>query len=747
MSSNFGFTSFGNLGSIVQQVQQVASQVSSQINQIDTGIQDVASNLEQAFKTSSHSGGHPVNTPTYEPNSNPDQNSSISSSSSRENIRNSTTSEKSKQRKNSLQGATSGEEHNEPNNPSTSSSCTSSHGSRQTRSSEAESDFVHLEKPTSEEGYRESTQSTDPGRPKSSRLDLNSRSGFSNPFGYLMGNGGLCGGRGDPSKTASTSEASPLPNPTQSEPGAQLPNKNSRNNLTEMAEKNSNTLCCDMCNTKFGFLTRKKTCSECKLYFCSSCIRAMAARKVPDSRYNNGGPGLLKVCARCQVILKIPPVKVDLMELRVKDLQRYLLSHKISMKDCVEKKDLVELVIKENGGGSSSTNDPSTREGSRTSSSTHPSNTRSTRNTVPVEREQQNFPRSYVQSTHRQDFFERFIADDETEKSSQEQRENSENAETTKPSTSSWLNDRERNIQDSSLTRDNMQDSTDNDTMACDNEEAQLNNPNRNSEKSYTPVEGFESARPDPVNVESNEDNIIEETPVEPMDVSPLPTSPVKQINQSLNQDQSSENRTGLDVETNGQHENVERQRKTPPQEMSGDQENTTAVNDRNIHPDKQPSEGTESHSSHNEERLEGAVGGLSAEDSNSSKLSPSPKRFAKQDLVYIAEIDNVEELNELSVTQLKKLLAMNRVTFKGVVEKEELLKIVTRLWKQEQKAEAGKDSTRDEELCKICMDHPVDCVMLECGHMCTCTQCGKQMAECPICRQYVIRVVRTFRA
>ena len=32
----------------------------------------------------------------------------------------------------------------------------------------------------------------------------------------------------------------------------------------------------------------------------------------------------------------------------------------------------------------------------------------------------------------------------------------------------------------------------------------------------------------------------------------------------------------------------------------------------------------------------------------------------------------------------------MNRVTFKGVVEKEELLKIVKRLWNQEQKAESG---------------------------------------------------------
>ena len=59
----------------------------------------------------------------------------------------------------------------------------------------------------------------------------------------------------------------------------------------------------------------------------------------------------------------------------------------------------------------------------------------------------------------------------------------------------------------------------------------------------------------------------------------------------------------------------------------------------------------------------------------------------------------------------------------------------------------AGKDMIKDEELCKICMDNPVDCVMLECGHMCTCTRCGKQMAECPICRQYVVRVVRTFKA
>ena len=39
------------------------------------------------------------------------------------------------------------------------------------------------------------------------------------------------------------------------------------------------------------------------------------------------------------------------------------------------------------------------------------------RNVGPVEREQQNFPRSYVQSTHRQDFFERFNADEDANNS------------------------------------------------------------------------------------------------------------------------------------------------------------------------------------------------------------------------------------------------------------------------------------------------------------------------------------------
>ena len=59
------------------------------------------------------------------------------------------------------------------------------------------------------------------------------------------------------------------------------------------------------------------------------------------------------------------------------------------------------------------------------------------RNIGPVEREQANFPRSYVQSTHRQDFFDRFVADEEIETPATEGEQN----ENTRPPTSSWVED------------------------------------------------------------------------------------------------------------------------------------------------------------------------------------------------------------------------------------------------------------------------------------------------------------------
>lgn len=125
-----------------------------------------------------------------------------------------------------------------------------------------------------------------------------------------------------------------------------------------------------------------------------------------------------------------------------------------------------------------------------------------------------------------------------------------------------------------------------------------------------------------------------------------------------------------------------------------------------------------------------------------------------------LSDLSCVEDIEALSVRQLKEILARNFVNYKGCCEKWELMERVTRLYQDQQNllaantvnaAESGGSGGRpaglEENLCKICMDSPIDCVLLECGHMITCTKCGKRMSECPICRQYVVRAVHVFRS
>ncbi|XP_072209960.1 E3 ubiquitin-protein ligase rififylin isoform X3 [Excalfactoria chinensis] len=122
-----------------------------------------------------------------------------------------------------------------------------------------------------------------------------------------------------------------------------------------------------------------------------------------------------------------------------------------------------------------------------------------------------------------------------------------------------------------------------------------------------------------------------------------------------------------------------------------------------------------------------------------------------------LSDLTSIGDISELSVRQLKEILARNFVNYKGCCEKWELLERVTRLYKEkdlqhlvsdtdDQTGGAGLTAVEDN-LCKICMDLPIDCVLLECGHMVTCTKCGKRMSECPICRQYVIRAVHVFKS
>ncbi|CAF4559249.1 unnamed protein product [Rotaria socialis] len=118
-----------------------------------------------------------------------------------------------------------------------------------------------------------------------------------------------------------------------------------------------------------------------------------------------------------------------------------------------------------------------------------------------------------------------------------------------------------------------------------------------------------------------------------------------------------------------------------------------------------------------------------SASAACASSTSPTNQRARRKSLSEINHEDNIEDLN---IRQLKELLAANFVDYKGCLERTEQLDDTTAC---------------DSELCKICMDAIVDCVFLDCGHMVTCVKCGKLLAECPICRSNIVRVVRVFKS
>lgn len=57
-----------------------------------------------------------------------------------------------------------------------------------------------------------------------------------------------------------------------------------------------------------------------------------------------------------------------------------------------------------------------------------------------------------------------------------------------------------------------------------------------------------------------------------------------------------------------------------------------------------------------------------------------------------LEELDNEEEMNELSVRQVKIMLQRNCINYKGCVEKEELLEKLKTLWraKEEDRSKCG---------------------------------------------------------
>lgn len=179
---------------------------------------------------------------------------------------------------------------------------------------------------------------------------------------------------------------------------------------------------------------------------------------------------------------------------------------------------------------------------------------------------------------------------------------------------------------------------------------------------------------------------------------------------------------------------------------------------------------------------------------SQSKSLSNSPTQtslFERERQLHSSGHTPVHDINEIhddeltkiknySVKELKNYLNAEHVNFMGVVEKKELYnkaknllldkrnnkKILEQQKKEDEEFESlpkSRDNDKsvnsatnpyrhfgaadvEKDICKICWDATINCVLLECGHMCSCINCSKKLTECPICREHVVRCVHVFR-
>ncbi|XP_046597743.1 E3 ubiquitin-protein ligase rififylin isoform X2 [Neodiprion lecontei] len=385
-------------------------------------------------------------------------------------------------------------------------------------------------------------------------------------------------------------------------------------------------MACEGCATKFNLFKRKKQCTDCLRYYCTNCMTRSA-----DRRLN---------CEKCRLLSQRPVIRSNLLEMRSKDLHRYLMAKKISTRGCVEKEDLVNLIIQHaNATDSASSNQ---RTGSN-----------------PEDNRYMHIFREFASTIGAADLL----------------------SSTSRPQ---------------SFTNNAPTNSRTNRPQEYPSQTQRDNEPTLSS--SFNHSNSVPNSRPSPSN--SNDSQTRQNAQTSSEEATPIISCP------------ETENATSVGVSPR----NIE------IEELS-DSENSQASGPEPLIT----------------EHDENAAADLEKRSDMVKEL------YSHTGAVKLSDITDIAELEALNVKQLKDLLSTNRVDYKGCIERGELLEKASGLWHHHVKSREDLEKLPFKDICKICMDAPIECVMLECGHMATCLNCGKQLSECPICRQYVIRVVRTF--
>lgn len=136
-------------------------------------------------------------------------------------------------------------------------------------------------------------------------------------------------------------------------------------------------------------------------------------------------------------------------------------------------------------------------------------------------------------------------------------------------------------------------------------------------------------------------------------------------------------------------------------------------------------------------------------EESGSSESSPrsrssSERRAPSQDFLVASTQSMTTPSSSMASTGASAATAGGNVA-NGFGTKSGATSASAEPWEEQGEVQVHKDAPLDT--CVICLDRDRSTLFLECSHMLCCTACSKLVTHCPICRQYIARVVPVYRS
>ncbi|XP_066995703.2 E3 ubiquitin-protein ligase RNF34 isoform X2 [Anabrus simplex] len=482
---------------------------------------------------------------------------------------------------------------------------------------------------------------------------------------------------------------------------------------------------CEKCRVQFSFLRRKKQCSKCQRAFCNKCIVIQPGQYECQSLLRPGDKSY--ICASCLVFTSQPICRSQIARLRISDLKIYLKQQNVKMTACIEKNELVDLVMQHASLSAAVCN-------CRCSTQINPQSFFTAVGSVD--------PQLNINSDNSRETLD---AEMSNALPDQQMEVNA-----------STENDSESGVEIAELL-----------SNASDR-----SNVNRTEPVCEEPIDlstSLPAARCSGIDVEPKqfEERIVSDY-VNTEDPHPSAfyfgaagSSGKEQVFDASEHVSLGKNEHVTSADLNASEESVVYSyEECVPNESGSDAGYVPSGASGSAGYCVEAAGNVEylsknlakffGNTSHPERAGEGPCGGAGEVFTEGFKTcdnvseQPGPSRV--RDVIHIKDVVTLEKLETLTVKQMKQLLYDNRVDFSGCREKVELVDRLTRLWIDVHLCPTNPEYLNPDDLCKVCMDAKIDCVMLRCGHMATCLDCGRVQDKCPICRVYVISVLRVFR-